>query len=303
MSPSRRDFMKYALAAAALPGVAARAEGAFALNHILASSLYGQLPLRDILPEVAKVGATHIDLWPKKHGSQREELDQMGEEAFLALLSEHQVRPGIFTRYDLGPYKLDDEVRLAGKLGVKLVVAMSGNAGDQAADLKSGIQAFLEKIRPTVELAASLGVTVAIENHASAIVNTPDSIRYFAELAPQAGVGIALAPYHLPQDPALIAAIIRDIGPKLVHFYAWEHGHGSSEAMPKAREMHQLPGFGTLDFVPILQALKDIGYTGWTSVFMHPFPRGIPILPTIPESTAALNRSREYLDHCCAVLT
>ena len=39
---------------------------------------------------------------------------------------------------------------------------------------------------------------------------------------------------------------------------------------------------------PLLKALKDIGYRGWTSVFMHPFPRGFPILPTAAETTAAL---------------
>ena len=68
--------------------------------------------------------------------------------------------------------------------------------------------------------------------------------------------------------------------------------------MPRAREMQQLPGFGQLDFVPLLQGLKDINYAGWTSVFMHPTPRGIPIMPTIPESTSALNRSKDYLEDC-----
>ena len=37
---------------------------------------------------------------------------------------------------------------------------------------------------------------------------------------------------------------------------------------------------GTDYFVPIVAALKKIRYAGWTSVFMHPVPRGIPILPT-----------------------
>ena len=109
--------------------------------------------------------------------------------------------------------------------------------------------------------------------------------------------------FFLPQDAKLQAQLIRDIGPKLCHFYAWEHGYGSHKPMPRAREMQQLPGYGQLDFVPILQALKDIKYTGWTSVFMHPTPRGIPILPTIPASTEALNRSKEYLEDCLAQLT
>ncbi|MCA9443401.1 MAG: sugar phosphate isomerase/epimerase, partial [Candidatus Omnitrophica bacterium] len=63
-------------------------------------------------------------------------------------------------------------------------------------------------------------------------------------------------------------------------------------------EMKQLPGYGELDFVPILAALKKINYAGWTSIFMHPVPRGIPILPTAAEVTAAINRSREYLEDC-----
>lgn len=35
------------------------------------------------------------------------------------------------------------------------------------------------------------------------------------------------------------------------------------------------PGFGNLDFVPIMQALKDIGYTGWTSVEVFDYSPGI----------------------------
>ena len=37
---------------------------------------------------------------------------------------------------------------------------------------------------------------------------------------------------------------------------------------------------------PLVQALVKIRYRGWTEIFMHPFPRGIPILPTAAEVTA-----------------
>lgn len=304
MLQTRRRFMTSALTGAALatlPVGAARAEG-FALNYILASSLYGQLPLKDILPEVAKVGATHIDLWPKKHGSQREELDAMGEEAFMALLAEHHVTPGIFTRYDLGAYNLLDEVKLAGRLGARLVIAASGGGASEGPDLKERIAAFVERLKPTTDAAEEAGVIVGIENHANALINSPDSLRYFAELATSPALGIAFAPYHLPQDGELQAQLIRAIGPKLSHFYAWEHGYGSKDPMPKARELQQLPGFGQFDFTPLLQAMKSIEYAGWTSVFMHPVPRGIPILPTIEETTATLNRSRAYLEDCIGKL-
>jgi hypothetical protein len=45
----------------------------------------------------------------------------------------------------------------------------------------------------------------------------------------------------------------------------------------------------------MVKALVDIKYQGWTEIFMHPVPRGIPILETAQEVTAEINKSREYL--------
>ncbi|WP_075088171.1 hypothetical protein [Verrucomicrobium spinosum] len=70
--------------------------------------------------------------------------------------------------------------------------------------------------------------------------------------------------------------------------------------MPKDEELQQLPGRGKLDFVPIVKALKEVRFGGYTQVFMHPTPRGIPILPTAEQTTAEINRSRTYLENCLA---
>ena len=59
-----------------------------------------------------------------------------------------------------------------------------------------------------------------------------------------------------------------------------------------------MPGRGKLDFVPIMRALKQINYSGFTSIFMHPVPRGIPILPTASGCTTEINRARTYLKKC-----
>ncbi len=53
---------------------------------------------------------------------------------------------------------------------------------------------------------------------------------------------------------------------------------------------------GDLDFGPLLSALKQMKYSGWTEIFMHPVPRGIPILETASAVTAEINRSRDYLN-------
>lgn len=274
------------------------AEG-FRLRYILASSLYGTLPLDVILPEVRKTGADSIDIWPLKHGNQREQIAEMGDEKFAALLKQHNVKLGCLTRYDLGPFKLEPEIEFGRQFGAKLIVTGSGGSGKLTGDdLKRALKEFVEKMKPHVEKATAAGIVIGIENHGHCMLASPDSVRWLSEFSPSPNLGIAFAPYHLPQDPTLLADLITTLGPKLALFYAWEHGKGCMTKLPKDEEMMQLPGRGTLDFKPILAALRRINYCGWTSVFMHPTPRGIPILPTAAEVTAAVNQTQKYLEEC-----
>ena len=57
-----------------------------------------------------------------------------------------------------------------------------------------------------------------------------------------------------------------------------------------------MPGRGDLDFGPAMHAMKEINYQGWVSIFMHPVPRGVPILDTTALVTKEINRARRYLD-------
>lgn len=292
----RRRFCGIAAAAAACPA-AARSKKTFRFRWIVASCLYGRLPLEEILPELPRLGAEHIDIWPEKHGNQREQAGKMGAERFAALLAKHGVKLGIVTRYDLGPFRLQEEMAFARTLGGKILVCGGrGPRGLKGGKLKAAVAAFVEKLKPHIAAAAEHGVSIAIENHGNNLIETPDSMKWLAEFADSEHCGIALAPYHLPQDPAAIGRLIGDLGERLLHFYAWEHGMGCHEKRPKDEELMQLPGRGRLDFGLIVAALKRIGYAGWTSVFMHPVPRGIPILPTAREVTGEIARAQKHLE-------
>lgn len=177
---NRRRFFKYLAASAA--ALALAAEAPWKLNYILASAMYGNLPLAEILPEVKKGGATSLDLWPKKWGTQREEIDAIGHDKFAAMLKEHGISLGRMTRYDLGAFGLTDEIGITQKLGGTIMKPMS-----------------------------------------------------------------------------------------------------------KDEKLQQMPGFGSFDY-------KQINFTGPTEIFMHPTPRGIPILPTAAETTAEIVRARKHLD-------
>lgn len=299
---NRRRFLQSIAALAAAPAYSA--EPAWKLNYMLASSMYGNLKLAEILPEVKKTGATGIELWPKKHGTQREELDEMGVEKFAAQLKEHGLTFGGTTRYDLGPMKLTSEIKVVKQLGGSFIVA--GGKGDYKVSpeqLKKNVQTFVEQMKPHAALAAENGVSIGIENHINNLIDSPDSLRWLADgIRDMPGIGIALAPYHLPQDSALLADLIRHIDQKMTLFYAWEHGMGCSKPMPKEEELKQMPGRGPLDWKPLLQALKDTGFKGPTEIFMHPTPRGFPILPTAAETTAEIVRGKDHLDAIVAKL-
>jgi hypothetical protein len=168
---NRRRFLQSIAAIAAVPAFAA--EAPWKLNYMLASSMYGSLPLAEILPEVKKTGAAAIELWPKKHGTQREEMDAMGHDKFAAMLQEHGVGFGGTTRYDLGPFKLTEEIALVKKFGGSIIV--TGGKGEYKVSpeqLKANVKDFVEKMKPHAALAAE-----TVSRSASRTTSTTSSTR------------------------------------------------------------------------------------------------------------------------------
>lgn len=284
----------------ALAGIAALAlpRPGFRPTYVLGSALYGTMPLSEILPEVARSGSSALDVWCLKHGNQREQLEEMGEDAFAGLLRKHEVALGAFTSYPKGPFGQAEELRLLKRLGGRvLVTGAAGPMGLSGPALRDAVGAFLEKLKPHAALAGELGVVLAIENHGGSLLGSPESIRRFAELNRSAAVGLAFAPHHLHARPEEMPRLIEELGPNLAFFYAQERGAGFAEPLGREKELLQLPGRGGgLDWRPLLEALRRIRYAGFVEIFMHPSPRGVPILPTAPEVTAAVNRSRAHLD-------
>jgi len=115
----RRHWIGTAAAACAAAAKAGdtRAALTWRPSFLLASALYGNAPLADILPEVAKVGAASIDLWPRPHGTQREEVDTLGVNAVADLLKQHRVRLGGIACYRPGAFKLESEFEVSRRLG------------------------------------------------------------------------------------------------------------------------------------------------------------------------------------------
>lgn len=300
----RRDWMTGvgALGAASLVPEVMEAEEAFRLRYVLSSAMYGDLPLEQVLASVKKTGAESVDIWRKVHATHREQIEEMGDVAFQALLQKNGTTMSISTCYPLGPFRQDEELRWVKKNGGRMTVCGSGSMGEKdpkGEEARRQVKAFFEKLKPHYELAEELGVTMAIENHKNSMLSSPDSMRYFAEVNPSKHVGIAFAPHHLYDAVEEIPVLIRELGRENIPFFYFQEYHLSSkQKMTKADERKQMPGFGTLDYVPIVAALREIRFEGLSEIFMHPVPRGIPMLPTADEINSVINESRAYLERC-----
>ncbi len=186
---NRRTFNASAASTAGLllSGAAAAVERTFSLklNYLLGSCLYGYQYIGEILPEVHKSGAAAIDIWPKVHGDQREQLDDLGEEKFAQMLKQHDVTLACISQFKLGPFNLQDEMRLAQRLGcTTIVTSASGPANLKGEDSKRAVADFVEKMKPHLAVAETTDVTIAVENHANTLIETPDSMKCLRELAP-----------------------------------------------------------------------------------------------------------------------
>ncbi len=298
----RRKACQLIGASLASPAFLQAAESSFQLRYVLSSAMFGDMPLDSVLGQVAKAGCESVDIWRKGHATHREQIEEMGDDAFQSLLKKHGTKMSVSTCYPLGPFKQDEEMRWVNKNGGAMTVCGSGGMGEKdpvGAEAKKQVQAFFEKLKPHYELAEELGVTMAIENHKNAMLSSPDSIRYFVELNPSKNVGIAFAPHHLHDAIEEIPKLIRECGKENLPFFYFQEYHPSSKKpMATEEELKQMPGFGSLDYVPILEALREVKFEGLSEIFMHPTPRGTPILDTAEEISAAINQSRAYLTKC-----
>lgn len=259
------------------------------------------MPLEVVFSHAAASGAEAVDLWPRPYGNHREQADELGLEATRELAEKYGLRIAAISRYDLGPFRLTEEMAILKKLGGELLITGCGRPKPQErSDLKALVNELVRALEPLAKEAESRGVKIAIENHSSTLLANVDALRWFAELNRYPALGVAFAPYHLPQDPSVLAQLVEELGQQLLLFYAWQYGKGCMEPMPKEAELEQLPGRGPLDFQPVIAALKRINFQGWTEIFMHSYPRGTPMWEDPSAIVDELLRAKKYLESCLA---
>ncbi|MBI2202116.1 MAG: sugar phosphate isomerase/epimerase, partial [Armatimonadetes bacterium] len=86
------------------------------------------------------------------------------------------------------------------------------------------VKSFADSLLPLVKRAEALGVTLAIENHGQAAIDSIDSMVELCRLVPSPGLGIALAPIHLYRRNERTEDAVQALRGRIAFFYAWDWG-------------------------------------------------------------------------------
>jgi D-psicose/D-tagatose/L-ribulose 3-epimerase len=124
----------------------------------------------------------------------------------------------------------------------------------------------LQSLGPTLE---SYGVVLALEplnRFETYFLNTASDALQLAEEIAHPMIGVLFDTFHANIEEKDVAAAIRSVGPRLIHFHACENDRGT-------------PGSGHVDWPGVFRALTELRYDGWVTIESFAF--------NLPELSAA----------------
>ncbi len=268
------------------------------MKFAICNETFGDWPLQQAFDFAAQCGYTGIEIAPftlapyvtQITAEKRAEVRQAAEAAGLEVVGLHWLlaktegfhltSPDPAIRARTADY-LAELARCCGDLGGQVLVFGSpaqrnlpaGVTKAQGMDFAAEV---FERLLPTLEAARLVLALEPLGPEETNFLNTAaEAVELVGRLA-SPHVRLHLDCKAMSTEMVPMVELIRRHGPLLAHFHAND---------PNRRG----PGFGNLDFVPILRALGQIGYTGWISVEVFDYT---------PGAEALARQSIEYLRRC-----
>jgi len=307
---SRREFLKRAATTAGLGagcaalgpaavGLASGAEKPAAFKLAICNETFRDWPQEKAFAFAAECGYEGIEIAPFTIATyvtdvdrrQRRQLRRLAEKNRVEIVGLHWLlakteglhltSPDPNVRKATADY-LGELAKFCADLGGKIMVFGSPQQRNlpPGVSLDQGKQFAVEVFRAVVPALEKTGVTIGLEalgpNETDIIVSAADAAELADRIdAPQ--VAMILDCKASAKESASIPELIRKHHDRMVHFHANDYNRRG-------------PGMGDLDFAPIFQALREVGYDGWVSVEVFDYEPG-------PERLA-----RESIDYMKKVL-
>ena len=257
------------------------------MKYAICNELYGDWAFEKAFAHAAALGYTGLEIAPftiNKNvfdisDQRRKEVRQCATAHGLEIIGLHWLlakTEGLHlttedseTRQRTAEY-LCELARLCRDLGGKIMVFGSPpqrNIPDGMSEERAFDHA-VEVFRSVVPALEDCGVTLALEPLGPEEGNfmlTAESGISIAKAVDSPNVKLHLDVKAMSTETKPIPDIIRDNKEWLVHFHANDPNRKG-------------PGMGDVDFVPILQSLKDIDYDGWLSVEVFDYEPGVDAL-------------------------
>jgi len=145
-------------------------------------------------------------------------------------------------------------LRFGEAVGTEMIVFCHGASRENqtAEDLKR----YAQQLSDLGREAAHGGLKLSVHNHFNQPLMTPRDLRVFFGAADPETVGLTIDTAHLVKSGIDdVAAAIREFGPFIDNFHLKDIQDGEFRVL----------GAGRIDFAPVFDAIRFIGYDGWVS--------------------------------------
>ena len=312
-SKTRRSFLKQATIAAGTPAIfaitgtkplhsAGADENLSPMRLAICNETFGDWPFEKAFAMAADCGYRGIEIAPftisdyvtDVSSQQRTKVRRQAEAAGLEVIGLHWLlartkgfhltSPDSAVRRKTADY-LGELARFCADLGGKLLIFGSPKQRNLPPGVgrTDAMRYAAEVIRMALPALEAADVTLAMEPLSPGttdFLNTASDAAELVRAVDSSRCRLILDCNAMATEPTPMPELIRKHAPMLAHFHANDPNR-------------QGPGFGKLDFLPILKALAEIDYRGWISVEVFDYTPG-------PEQLA--RRSIRYLKKCMAEL-
>ena len=154
---------------------------------------------------------------------------------------------------------------LARELGAPCITTEPGGPLAPGQAWRSGLEVFLEGLKPVADHAAKVGVQLLVEPEPGLLVETAEQAEeLMRNMAGNPAIGLNFDIGHhycVKDDPA----------PTLKRLAKYvRHIHLEDIAATRVHH-HLIPGEGAIDFAAVFDAIKAIGYNGWVTIELYPY--------------------------------